>query len=218
MSDPLDDIPLVDQVVDRLTAAILDGSLPQGAHLSEPKLARELGTSRGPLREAIQRLQERRLVTRTPRQGARVITLSTDLLRDLFAVREALEGVAAREAARTLTEADAESLHALIARHARVLAGEDETDYSPANADQDFHVAVVACSHNSLLQDLLTKEYYPLLRLFRAQHKWVHGRAMRALTEHRRIVEAITERDPELAEYLMRRHIAAARSSAETVL
>src|SRR3546814_3866643 len=69
--------------------------------------------------------------------------------------------------------------------------------YGPANADQDFHVAVAKFSRNSLLFNMLTREYYPLIRIFRVHHKWVRGRALRALEEHRRIVDAIIDRSEE---------------------
>jgi DNA-binding GntR family transcriptional regulator len=212
------DETLADRVAEHLTRAILSGALATGARVSEPKLANQLGVSRGPLREALRRLQERMLLSHTPRQGVRVIVPTPGLLVEVFAIREALEGLAAREAARHATDAEAVDLQAMITRHERMLAGTEGQDYQPATADRDFHVAIVGLARNGLLQTLLTRDYYPLLQLLRARHRLVEGRAMRALTEHRRIVEAIVERDPDLAEYLMRRHIAAARSACEDAL
>src|SRR3546814_3198310 len=65
---------------------------------------------------------------------------------------------------------------------------------------------------------MLTREYYPLIRIFRVHHKWVRGRALRALEEHRRIVDAIIDRDAELAELLMRRHVSASKANMQKVL
>ena len=212
------DTTLAGRLVDQLTEAILSGELEPGAHISEPKLAKQLGVSRGPLREATRRLEERMLVTHTPRQGVRVATLSQSVMAELFTIREAIEGMAAREAARNLSDAQADELRRLIARHEETLARTEGSDYEPANADQDFHVAIAGYSGNSLIFNMLTREYYPLMRLFRSRHRWVEGRAMRALVEHKRIVDAVVERDADLAELLMRRHIAAARKSVATLL
>src|ERR1700736_964147 len=90
---------LAQQLFRQISDAIISGDLPAGAKLSEPILARHYGVSRGPLREALNRLQERRLVTRSPHVGARVATLSAQVLEETFVVREALEGMAARQAA-----------------------------------------------------------------------------------------------------------------------
>jgi len=212
------DQTLADQVVAHLTQAIISGELRPGARISEPKLAKQLGVSRGPLREATRRLQERMLVTHTPRQGVRVVELTLETLQEVCTIREALEGIAAREAARNITAEQCVELTELIERHKRLLETTDNLDYGPANADQDFHVAIVRYSRNGLLFNMLTREYYPLLRLFRIQHRWIRGRALRALKEHQRIVDAIVDHDAELAELLMRRHVAAAKTNMEKVL
>jgi DNA-binding GntR family transcriptional regulator len=212
------DQTLADRVVAHLTQAIVSGELRPGSHISEPKLAKQLGVSRGPLREATRRLQERMLVTHTPRQGVRVIELSREVLHEVCTIREALEGVAAREAATNITAEEAVELTGLIERHRLLLESADNVDYGPANADQDFHVAIAKYSRNSLLFNMLTREYYPLIRLFRVQHKWVRGRASRALKEHQRIVDAILDHDAELAELLMRRHVSASKANMQKVL
>ena len=212
------DQTLADRVVAHLTQAIISGELPPGAHISEPKLAKQLGISRGPLREATRRLQERMLVTHTPRQGVRVIELSRAVLHEVCTIREALEGIAAREAAMNITEEEAVELTGVIERHRHLLESTDNLDYGPANADQDFHVAIAKYSRNSLLFNMLTREYYPLIRLFRVHHKWVRGRALRALKEHQGIVDAIIDHDAELAELLMRRHVSASKANMQKVL
>ena len=91
--------PLVDTLFERLSEAIVTGELAPGSKLSEPRLAARYGVSRAPLREAIRRLEERKLVQRTPRQGVRVVVPSLATAVELFKIREVLEGLAAREAA-----------------------------------------------------------------------------------------------------------------------
>lgn len=210
-------ITLADRVYDLLSDAIINGELSPGVKLSEPDLSRRYGVSRGPLREAIRRLEERRLVTRSPWLGARVITLDLELLRETFSVREVLEGLAAREAAQRVSDAQIEELRDMLEQHERMLNVASH-NYVQGTADQDFHFAVARFSGNANLYRLLCGEYYQLIGLFRRQHAIVPGRAKRAFTEHKRIFEAIADRDGELAEILMRRHVGASRRSMENML
>ncbi|MBO9100992.1 GntR family transcriptional regulator [Rhizobium sp. B230/85] len=204
---------LAEQVYQRLTAAILDGELAAGSKISEPALARAYGVSRGPLREALHRLQERKLITRSANQGPRVIKPSAQALLELFVVREALEGMAARMAALNATEAEIVALRAAVAGPTSVSDGAMETtDGAYEQLDRDFHVAVANCSRNPMLIGLLCGELYPLLKLYRGTPVGHKPLRLRAIDEHRRVVDAIADRDAELAEILMRRHILAARS------
>ena len=210
---------LAEQVFRRLSAAILAGELAPGAKISEPALAKQYGVSRGPLREALHRLQERKLITRSPNQGPRVVKPSATVLAELFMVREALEGMAARLAATNATDAEIAGLRAGVTESA---AGPNGTPDAGAELDerhdQDFHFSIAQCSRNPMLIELLCAELYPLLRLYRGQLPLVRPRRRPAVIEHERIVSAIEDRDPELSELLMRRHIAAARLRRETAL
>src|SRR5579871_5650190 len=108
---------LTSTIFNRLVEAITSGEFEPGQKLSESDLARRLGISRGPLREALGRL-EGRLVTRTPRLGVSVIDFNRADLEHLFLVREALEGMAARLAAERMTAAELGRLRALLTHHA----------------------------------------------------------------------------------------------------
>jgi DNA-binding GntR family transcriptional regulator len=204
------DRTLWEQLFRQLSDAIVAGELPPGSKLSEPVLAKRFGVSRGPLREAINRLQERRLVTRTAHFGARVVELSPQILQETYIVREALEGMAARLAALHCDDKDLEALRRAYARH---LAAVREGGEGPVwrSADEDFHLIIARASRNPMLISLLTEDFYQLVRFFRSQLVHVRGRGDRTIAEHRRILEAIEDRDGELAELHMRRHIAAAR-------
>jgi DNA-binding GntR family transcriptional regulator len=210
---------LAEQVYRRLSAAILSGELAPGAKISEPAVAREYGVSRGPLREALHRLQERKLVTRSANQGPRVVRPSPEALGELFVVREALEGMAARLAASHATDAEISALRITV-------VGGPTTSPGAQNAaagldeqqDQDFHFSIARYSRNPLLIDLLCAELYPLLRLYRGMPAGLQSHGRRPIAEHERIVSAIEDRDPDLAEMMMRRHIAAARSRREIAL
>jgi DNA-binding GntR family transcriptional regulator len=212
------DLLLVDSIFEQLSEAIVQGEFEPGSKLSEPRLAARFGVSRGPLREAIRRLEERNLVTRAPRQGVRVIVPSRTAAIELFKIREVLEGLAAHEAAKNRTPEEIDELHAMLAEHARRLSAPDAMVYWQATANADFHFLVARIARNERLFNLLNGEYYTILRLYRMQHRIVPGRAQRALTEHGRIADAITDGDGELAELLMRRHIAAARIGIEQTI
>jgi DNA-binding GntR family transcriptional regulator len=208
-----DDPLLTDQLFEQLSEAIVLGEFAPGTKLSEPRLAAQYGVSRGPLREAIRRLEERKLVTRAPRQGVRVIVPSLEHAIELFTIREVLEGLAAQQAAQHATAKEIADMRAMLARHRKALERPDALIYWQATANTDFHVMVARMGRNKHLFDLLCGEYYTLFRLYRMKHRIVPGRALRALQEHDRIFDAIADRDGELAELLMRRHIASARKS-----
>ncbi|HSO79811.1 MAG TPA: GntR family transcriptional regulator, partial [Chromatiaceae bacterium] len=108
------DITLADQIFTRMRREIVEGQIPPGSKMSEPELARRYGISRGPLREALRRLESSSLVVRRANVGARVIDLSSAQLLDLYYLREALEGMAARLAAERMSAAEIEELRALI--------------------------------------------------------------------------------------------------------
>lgn len=213
-----DGVPLVDALFEVLSEAIVKGEYPPGTKLSEPRLAARYGVSRGPLREAIRRLEERKLVQRAPRQGVRVVTPSLDVAVELFKIREVLEGLAAREAARNCTPEEAAALRAMLAAHRKALEKPDAMLYWQDTANADFHFFVARLARSAQLFDLLCNEYYTLFRLYRVQHRIVPGRALKALAEHERIAEAVADHDSELAEYLMRRHIASARRGLELAI
>lgn len=210
-----DGVPLADALFAALSEAIVRGEFGPGAKLSEPRLAARYGVSRGPLREAIRRLEERKLVQRSPRQGVRVVTPSLETAVELFKIREVLEGLAAREAARNGTPEEAAALRAMLAGHRMALEKPDAMLYWQDTANSDFHFFIARMARSAQLFDLLCDEYYTLFRLYRMQHRIVPGRALKALGEHERIADAVADHDAELAEFLMRRHIASARTGLE---
>ena len=208
-SDRSQTATLSDQVYDMMADAIIRGEFPPGTRLLELELAERFSISRGPLREAMRRLDERKLIVRTARQGARVTELSPQVLEEIATVRELLEGAACRLAAENMTEQEIAQLHDIVDADAALVA-HGETYYRREDA-HDLHFCIVRGTHNSIIEDILCRKLYPLIRMYRYQHKVVEGRAERALKEHRAIVEAISMRDGELAQLLMLRHLATSR-------
>jgi len=207
---------LGDRVYDQLLDAIMTGEIPLGAKIGENDLAQRFGVSRGPLREAIRRLEERRLVIRTAHVGARVVEMSDTSLLELFFVREAMEGMAARLASQRMSDAEIADLERLLDAHGESVA--DREHYDQRDHDLDFHYRIAKGARNDMIEGLLCRDLYQLLQIYRYRHSAVPGRAQRALLEHRRVAAAIADRDGDLAETLMRRHIVAARKILEGLL
>jgi len=209
---------LADRVCEQIVTAIVVGDIPPGQKISEPELARTYGISRGPLREAMRKLEALRLVERKPHVGARVVKLSAKELIEIYRVREALEGMACRLAAEFMPQAEIDSLRDLLNEHEQSIDQLDGRSYFQKEGDLDFHYRIVYGSKNAKLLEFLGGDLYHLVRMYRYQFSVSSSRPKRALKEHRQIIDAIESRDPELAEMLMRRHIGAARRNVEEKL
>jgi len=209
-----DDTTLSGQTTIALREAIIKGDIAPGEKLNEPKLAEQFQVSRGPLREAIRRLVAMRLVKHVPHVGATVVTLELESILELYEVREALEGKAAALAAQNMSQLEISKLRALLELHRQQNAGE----YMQTEGDFDFHYQIIKGSGNQLLTDQLCDELYHLIRMFRFQTSRFKSRSNRALIEHEQLIYAIEQRDPQLAEMLMRKHITRAKSSIEDAL
>ena len=192
---------LRERIATHLREAIVSGDLPAKIRLMEPELARRLGVSRTPLREAIRQLEAEGFLTTIPRMGTFVAEVTARDLEDVYAIRAVLEGLAARQAAEQTDGASA-GLRTLLIELAR-----KTTDYREYHeASGRFHEAVLTASGNQRLQALyhtLTHQVARLRRLSLA----VARRPEVSLREHRRIASAILRgRGPE-AERLMRSHV-----------
>jgi len=204
-----------DRIFDQLRRAIVVGEIPAGSKLSEPVLAERFAVSRGPLREAIGRLESTDLVERRPNVGARVVSLSTERLLEIYQVREALEGMAARLAAERMSDDAIQDLRDLMEQHHRDVARDCWQAYFQQEGDLDFHYRIVIGSGNQRMIRILCDDLYHLARMYRCQFGMKSDRARDALKEHALIVDAIADRDGELAEWLMRRHVRASRRAVE---
>lgn len=213
----LDDTTLSGKTTAALREAIVKGLIRPGEKLNEPKLAEQFEVSRGPLREAIRRLVAMRLVKHVPHVGATVTTLELDSIMELYDVREALEGKAAALAAENMADNDIAQLRELLnVHHDHYLNNAGE--YMQAEGDFDFHYQIIKGSGNKLLTNQLCNELYHLIRMFRFQTSRFKARSNRALVEHEQLIYAIEQRDPQLAEMLMRKHVSRAKASIKEFL
>ncbi len=214
-SQELLNLTVSDRVFEALQEAIVRGEIPPGSRVGETELALRFGTSRGPLREALRRLESRKLVERTPHVGIRIASLSHEALIELYYLREALEGMAARLAALNMNSAEVAGLKDLLAEHLRDEALQTDTAYFQQGGDLDFHYRIIHGSHNTALIQLLIGDLYHRIRMYRYQFSGYANRPQKAYGEHQRIVEAIEAGDGDLAEILMRRHVSSARQNIE---
>lgn len=211
-----DPVTIADKLFLDLRRAILEGEIPAGKKISEPELAAAYGVSRGSLREAIGKLENCNLVTRKPNIGARIIGFSTSQLMEIYQIREAMEGMAARLAAENMSEDEVTRLRGILNRHHKEI--EERQDYSQQDVDLDFHFSIIQGSKNTRLIRMLCQDLYDLVRFYRFRLKSGFNRSEQAYQEHNLIVSAIERRDGEMAETLMRHHIRASRDNARKTL
>ena len=208
-------ITRADTVFTDLRQRIVEGQVSMGAKISEPELARYYDISRSTLRDALSRLEGCGLLERRANVGYRVVTLSTDKLVEIFRVRESLEGMACFLAAQNMNAAQISELKALLHEHEQHESLQQGEAYYQKEGDLDFHFKIVMGSGNQLLIRLLCEELYFLVRMYRYQFGMASPRAKKAFGEHHNIIQAIEDKDGELAEILMRRHISASRRNVE---
>ncbi|ABZ76524.1 transcriptional regulator, GntR family [Shewanella halifaxensis HAW-EB4] len=205
-----------DKTFFQLRKAIVEGEVLQGSKLSETELSTKYAVSRAVIREAINRLEASHLVERKANVGARVVSLTSEGLLELYQVRESLEGMAARLAALNMTDHEIDELQSLLNSHFEKV--QSDGSYYQEAGDVDFHYRIIQGSKNKHLISMLFDGIYHLVRMYRVQLGMTGPRVTTAFDEHKNIVQAICNRDAELAEMLMRRHILYSKSSIENKL
>jgi DNA-binding GntR family transcriptional regulator len=205
-----------DKTFYRLRRDIVDGEIPAGSKLSETELSTKYAVSRAIIREALNRLETCHLAERKANIGARVVDLTLEGLAELYQVREALEGMAARLAATHMGDDEIADLNALVNSHFDSVHN-GETYYQEAG-DLDFHYRIIVGSKNRQLISMLIDNLYHLIRMYRVQLGMAGPRVTTAFDEHKAIIQALSNRDAELAEMLMRRHILYTRNSLQKKL
>ena len=190
------------EVYDHLKLEILSGKLPSGARLSEVALAERLGVSRTPVREAVQRLAQDGLVEVAANRGAKVRTVSTADVEDVYAVREVLDGLAARLAATNRTPAQLEAMG--VALHALEEAAPNDYAAQIA-ADLEFHGLIANASGNLTLTATLRGLSQNVARVKLLSKHTNQSQATR--TAHHDLLTAIQNRDAATAERLAKAHV-----------
>ena len=200
-------VSLADQVFDKLENDIIVGIYPRGEVLTELKLVEQLGVSRTPIREALRRLEQERLIAESGK-GSIVLGITEDDLLDIMNIRESVEGLAAYYATVNMTEEGrSELLHIVDLQDFYFTKGDLDR---LRKVDDEFHDAICRLSGRMVIKDTLM----PLHRKTRRYRRIAMDdpeRVPRTLKEHRAICEAIVAGNAELAQQLTARHIANAK-------
>lgn len=196
--------PLRQEVYDALRRAIVNGELPPGIRVVETELATRLGISRTPIREAFRKLEAEGFLSKGPGSSLVVSEMSLEDMEETFRIRAVLEGFAARLAAERAVPGEVEKLEEILRRTEGLVGAEAPEQLLEWNTR--FHDGLNALSGSAQLQQLLQSIHDKILRYRRitldigpARKRW--------LEEHRAILRAIRDRDPDRAERLTVEHV-----------
>ncbi len=194
---------LAEDAADRIREQILAGGFAQGEHLVEARIAEQLNTSRGPVREAFKLLRAEGLLNEEPRRGTFVVSLTADDVREIYGLRAALEGRAARLIARARDPEAIERLRQLADGIDAAVATGDHATVS--RADLAFHQGLCQLCGNARIVEVFDR-YVPTLRALLR----LDGRVLASLDEvslqHRPFLDAIGSGDEETAARLLAEH------------
>ncbi|MDU4960856.1 MAG: GntR family transcriptional regulator [Sporomusaceae bacterium] len=204
--------PLREVVAETLREAIINGVLKPGERLMEIQLAEELGVSRTPVREAIRRLELEGFVVMVPRRGTYVTDLSIKDINEVYEIRTVLDVLAAGLAAERITEEELEELERLLVQISDL--AEQNNVEKLIEYDSLFHDVLYRASRNDRLVGIINnlREQFTRFRSISMQYP---GRIQNTVAEHTRLVEAIAQRNPDLAQRIAREHM---ENSEQTLL
>jgi len=194
-------MPIRDVIYHRIRATILNGELKPGERLTEEALARELGISRTPVREALRKLEVDKLVSHHPHRGVIVSEVFVDELEDLYEIREYVETIIAKHAARNATPDDIGHLSMLLDKLEAATSSEEASDYS-----EQYNLTIAKLSGCPTIINLEKLLRDALARITVSTYLMPERRST-AQTEHREIVAAIAAGDAKLAQKLTKSHI-----------
>jgi DNA-binding GntR family transcriptional regulator len=196
---------LSDQVYAHLRQAIICSELVPGEKLVELEIAAQMGTSQGPVREALQRLEHDGLVERQARSATFVTSIPIDEMYELFSVRSEIEGFAARRTAQKIIAAQYERLDELVQKMAQ--AGGQKEIITLAEYDMQFHRSIVEWSDSAGLLRVWIPLSSQIQRFIVQSHPQQYPDLVQVGTRHQPIVDALRRRDSEEAARALQEHI-----------
>ena len=202
-------VSLADQVFEKLENDIITGFYPRGEILTELKLVEQLGVSRTPIREALRRLEQERLITDTGK-GSMVLGITVEDLIDIMEIRQRIEGLAAYSATKNMTQEGLAELHQINELQDFYYAKNDIERLR--QMDDRFHDTIYALCQRSVILDTLFPLHRKTMRYRRISME-ESGRLANSMEEHRSIYNAIVSGQAELAEKLMTQHIENAKNN-----
>jgi DNA-binding GntR family transcriptional regulator len=187
---------LAEDAADRIREQILAGGFAQGEHLVEARIAEQLNVSRGPVREAFKLLRSEGLLLDEPRRGTFVVSLSADDVREIYSLRAAIEGRAARLLAGRRDPAAIAELRVLLS--SMEAAAEVDDVATMYRQDLGFHDAVCRLSGNARLHEVFAR-YVPMLRALLHVDERMQDSLSVVAEQHRPVVDAIEAGDVDAA-------------------
>ena len=198
---------LEEQVVDRLREAIIDGAFEPGDQLNQAQIASQFGTSRGPVRAALIKLEEEGLVNNIPHHGTEIAGLTRKIVQDIYGVRAVLEAYAVGLAVLNITEEDLDYLSKIV-NDMQDSANAGDTNRIIAN-DLAIHEKFMDLSNNEALQRIWSQIYTQVRWILSIRHRGY--RNLRELADsHIPLLEKVIQKDVNGASEVMRSHIEAA--------
>lgn len=192
------------QVFDSIREAILSGKYHRNDELREMTLAKELGVSRTPIREALRQLELEGLVNIIPNKGAYVVGITDKDIRDIYEMRSMLEGLCARWATDNISKEDLEALEEI--NDLSVFSAEREKYDKVLELDNRFHQVLYRAAKSRMLDKTLS-DFHHYLEHLRKQTLSSPERVHASIEEHKAIVQALKARDAKQAELLANAHI-----------
>lgn len=206
MMEEYQDQSLRGKVFQQIREKILSGVYQEHEELKEATLAKELGVSRTPVREALRQLALEGLVTMIPNKGAYVTGITQKDVSDIYQIRSLLEGLCARWATLHITDRQVEELEEILVLSGFHLKKEKGQAEQVTELDGKFHKVLYQASNSRILEHVLS-DFHKYVQMARSRSVAQKDRAENSVLEHRAILEAIKNKDADLAETLANRHI-----------
>jgi DNA-binding GntR family transcriptional regulator len=205
-------VRIVDAVHEALRDAILSGSLVSGSQLSVPDLARRLDVSRSPVREAVLQLVAEGLAVEQPRKGVVVATIEAGDIIEIHEIREFVESLSARLCAERIEKTALQNIEQILVRQTESVKNNDAQGYFETNIA--FHSAIADAGRNYRLKEIISA----LENQMRIGLRFISSdpeQRRAGLAEHTKILAAIRSKKADLAESLMREHIARTKNNLD---
>lgn len=197
-------ISLADRVFEQLEHNILNGTYKRGEIISEKRLTEELGVSRTPIREALNRLMAEDLIEEST-NGTVVLGMTFADVSDIYEVKRRVEVLATRRAAERITDKQLAEMKEIIDQQ-EFYAQKNDTD-KVRDLDTEFHDLLYDSSNSRVLKRILQPLHHKLMRYRKASLEQTEKRLMESITEHVQILGALEDHDGDKVETLMQMHI-----------
>ena len=204
-------LSLANQVYQQIEKNILSGVYKAGEIISESKLSEELGVSRTPIREAIARLENDKLIGITP-SGTVVLGITDEDVADMFAVKRALEPMVVKMAAMNISDEDLAKLKEILDQ--QEFYQEKKNIEKVRNLDTQFHDIIYSASGSPIFQAVLSPIHHKLMK-YRKDSLTNEGRSRYSIEEHVKIYEALQAGNQEKIEELVLKHVDQAYKSIQ---